>query len=67
MITTLIAAAVVTTQYPMVWANDYCVYRGAVKLSHEEAVEAATKATGAPTPEAWEETKSNSWCQGLEE
>lgn len=67
MITTLIATVVAATPYPMVWANDYCVYRAVVDMTHEQAVEAATMTTGTPTPEAWEETKTNSWCEGLKE
>ena len=56
----LLAAAL--TAYPTVWANDYCVYLGTGKTP-EVAEELATKATGAPTPEAWEATKEQIWCQ----
>ena len=61
MIELLIALA--PTAYPAVWANDYCVYRGVMGYSHEQAVELATEATGKPTERAWLHVEeNNTWC-----
>ena len=58
---TEILLALAMTQYPLVWANDYCVYRA--YSNHEEAVRLATEATGAPTERAWELVGQNkTWC-----
>ena len=59
----ILLALALPTPYPNVWANDYCVYRGVVKMGHEEAVAAATAATGEPTDEAWDHVSNNTtWC-----
>ena len=63
MLMALILAAAEPTPWPRTWANDYCVYRAVTGLTHEEAVNAASEtAGGSPTTEAWEYTKTNSWC-----
>ena len=37
--------------------------RGFEKMTHEEAIQAATEATGEPTEEAWELVSQNTtWC-----
>ena len=59
---TEILLTVALTQYPLVWANDYCVYYG-MGNSPEVAERLATEATGAPTERAWELTKEQIWCQ----
>ena len=64
MIELLLIAA---TQHPNAWANDYCVYRVASDLTHEQAVEKANAAKGEMTPEAWELTKTHNWCLELPE
>lgn len=63
----LIAAA---TLWPVVWANNYCVYRGNYDLTHEEAVVKASNAStggGEPTEEAWKHVNNNTtWCLEFE-
>ena len=72
----LLAAATVlfkSTDYPAVWANNYCIYRGLYDMTHEEATAAATAAKqggGDPTEEALAlvaDPEFSLWCPQVEE
>ena len=63
MIELLVALA--PTLFPRTWANDYCVNLGYGSYTHEQSLALANTSNGEMTPEAWEFTKTNTWCLDL--